>query len=510
MANKLRMVKVQAITGLLERGWSYRRISRELGVHRQTVARYDRLRKAEQTKSSILPPGLEGESDPKSSKVTPGSDSQNPTSRSLCEPYRKEIEGKLEEGLTAQRIYQDLRYEHGFQGSYCSVKRYVRKIVKTGALPYRRIETAPGKEAQVDFGRGAWVEEEGKKRRPWVLRVTLSHSRKSYSEALWRQSTEDFIRALEKAFRQFGGVPETVVIDNLRAAVKKADWFDPELNPIVEDFASHYGTVILPTRPYTPRHKGKVESGIKYLKNNALKGRVFSSLKEHNEFLLHWERNVAETRIHGTVRKQVREMFELERGHLKPLAEDVFVFYHEGRRKVHRDGHVEVDRAYYSVPPEYLRREVWVRWDGRLVRVLNQRLEEIAVHVKVAPGRFSTNPLHIDKRKTSIIERGNGYLLEQAGRIGRSSGAWAKAMLEVRGVQGIRALHGFIGLSRKYSAEAMNRVCEVALRGNIFHLQRIKELLKEFSSEGQAELSSEHEVIRPLEDYKKYTEEAVR
>ena len=510
MANILRMAKVQAIIGLLEKGWSYRRIARELGVHRQTVARYDRLRKEGQSKSSILTAGSVGEGESKSSKVTLGSELIIKTNRSLCEPYRKIIEEKIEGGLTAQRIYQDLRDDHGFQGSYSSVKRYVRKIVSSGALPYRRIETEPGKEAQVDFGRGAWVVEDGRRRRPWVLRVTLSNSRKSYSEAVWRQSTENFIRVLENAFRHFGGVPETLVIDNLRAAVKRADWFDPELNPKVVEFARHYGTVILPPRPYSPRHKGKVESGIKYLKNNALKGRVFSSLKEHNEFLLRWESNVADTRIHGTVRKQVREMFELERGYLKPLPEDAFPFYREGRRKVHRDGHVEVDRVYYSVPCEYLRREVWVRWDSRLVRVLNHRFEEIAVHVKVSPGRFSTNPLHIDKRKVSTVERGSEYLLKCAGRIGPCAQSWAKAMLKERGIQGIRVLQGFIGLSRKYPPEAINRASETALKGNIFRLKGIRELVKKFSSERELSLGTEHEIIRPVEYYTKYTEETGR
>jgi len=236
---------------------------------------------------------------------------------------------------------------------------------------------------------------------------------------------------------------------------------------------------------------------------------VFSSLREHNEFLLRWESNVADTRIHGTVRKQVREMFEVERGYLRSLPEGAFVFYKEGRRKVHRDGHVEVDRAYYSVPLEYLRREVWVRWDSRLVRVLNQRLEEIAVHVKVPPGRFSTNPLHIDERKISVIERGSEYLLRQARSIGEDSGAWAEAMLKDRGVQGIRALQGFIGLSRKYPVEALNRASEVALRGNIFRLKGIREMVKEFSAESEEALRTEHEIIRPLEYYKNYTEEAV-
>jgi transposase len=126
-----------------------------------------------------------------------------------------------------------------------------------------------------------------------VFRIVLSHSRKGYSEAVWRQSTEAFLAALENAFQHFGGVPKTLVIDNLKAAVQRGDWYDPELHPKLQSFAEHYGTVFLPTRPYTPEHKGKVESGVKYVKRNALAGRVFSSLEEQNVFLAEWEQHVA-------------------------------------------------------------------------------------------------------------------------------------------------------------------------------------------------------------------------
>ena len=113
---------------------------------------------------------------------------------------------------------------------------------------------------------------DGKRRKTHVLRVVLSHSRKGYSEAVCRQTTDDFLRCLEDAFRHFGGVPRRLVLDNLKAAVKKADWFDPEINPKVRSFGEYYGTVFLPTRPYTPRHKGKVERGVDYVQENALRG----------------------------------------------------------------------------------------------------------------------------------------------------------------------------------------------------------------------------------------------
>jgi len=253
-------------------------------------------------------------------KAPPGSTAEISRSRSACEPFGEIIEVKLAGGLSGVRIWQDLVAEHGFGGSYDSVKRYVRRVGRTTALRFRRFECEPGTEAQVDFGTGAPVVHAETRRRTHVLRVVLSHSRKGYSESVFRQTTESFLRCLEDAFWHFGGVPRTTVIDNLKAAVARADWYDPELHPIIQSFCEHYGTVILPAKPYTPRHKGKVERGIGYVKDNALKGRRFSSLAEQNRHLLDWEAHVADTRIHGTTRKQVGKVFkETERAALLPL-----------------------------------------------------------------------------------------------------------------------------------------------------------------------------------------------
>ena len=317
MANVLKMAKRHAIIGLLENGWSYRRIARELCVDRETVARYDKLLRSnlaistpgswppDNPNAAISTPGSESPGNPNPAISTPGS-LASPGRDSRCKPFAGEVQKKLDHGLSAQRIFQDLCQEHGFSGSYSSVKRYVRSLGNSTPLPFRRIEVEPGMEAQVDFGAGAWIIKDGRKRRPHIFRITLSHSRKSYSEPVYRQTTEIFVRALENAFRHFGGVPKTLVIDNLRAAVTNADWFDPELNPKIVEFARHYRTVILPTKPYTPRHKGKIESGVKYVKANALKGRIFSSLAEQKLFLDHWEKTVADTRIHGTIKRHGR------------------------------------------------------------------------------------------------------------------------------------------------------------------------------------------------------------
>jgi transposase len=402
--------------------------------------------------------------------------------------------------------------EQGFAGKYDSVKRFVRRLTQCQPLPFRRMETPPGEEAQVDFGTGAWVvAPDGKRRKTHVFRIVLSYSRKAYSESTFTQTTDDFLRALENAFCAFGGVPKTLVIDNLKAAVAHPDWFDPELSPKVQSFCLHYGTVILPTKPYMPRHKGKVESGVKYVQANALKGRKFPSNEAQNRFLAGWETGVADTRIHGTTKRQVAKLFAEERPSLLPVPLERFPCFREARRKVNRDGHVEVAKAYYSAPPEYLGRTVWVRWDGRLVRIFNHRFEQIALHVRHEQGRFSTQAEHLAPEKINGIERGAAYLLNKVAWIGPQSQQWSEAMLHARGIEGTRVLQGLLSLTRKHSAKALENACEIALSHGAFRLRTIRHLLQR-KTEKQTSMPflDEHPIIRPMDDYARVVAAAMR
>jgi transposase len=413
------------------------------------------------------------------------------------------IEQGLLAGLSAQRIYQDLVADHGFIGGYDSVKRFVRRLSQRTEPPFRRMECAPGQELQVDFGLGAWVIEEGRRRRPHLFRAVLSHSRKAYSEAVWGQTSESFIRCLENAFRYFGGVPATVVIDNLKAGVIQADWFDPELNPKLEEFARHYGTVILPTKPATPRHKGKVESGVKYAQNNAVKGRSFASLAAQNSFLSDWEKNVADTRIHGTTRRQVGNLFEeVERPALQPLPVSLFPVFEEALRTVHRDGYVEFKKAYYSAPPEYVGRQVWVRQETRLLRLYNSRREQIALHALAEPGKFTTDPAHLHSRKRHIIERGADYLLDRCRMIGPLTGTWAEAMHQTRGLQSLRVMQGLLQLAEKHPVVELEKAASVATHHGTWRLRDLKRLLELPGNVVQLDFLETHPLIRSLDAYR--------
>jgi transposase len=408
----------------------------------------------------------------------------------------------LDGGLSAQRIYQDLVNEQQFTGGYDSVKRFVRQLEQARPLPFRRMESEPGQEAQVDFGQGAWVVEDGRRHRPHVLRVVLSHSRKGYTEAFWRQTTENFVRGLENALRHFGGVVRTLVIDNLRAAVKKVDWFEPELNPKVVSFCEHYGTVILPTQPAMPRHKGKIEAGIKYVQANGLAGKQFVSLGAQNVHLAHWEETVADTRIHGTTRQQVRAHFlTVEKPKLLPLPASLFPVFSEAPRKIHRDGYAEVDKAYYSVPPEYVRRKVWARWDAKIVRLFNERMEAIAVHVRQEPGKFKTDPAHIHDHKRTLIERGAEWILDRCRLLGRGAGTWAESLYQQRGPESLRVLQGLLALAEKHPAPQLDQACQLALTHDAWHLRDLRELLARPVAQEQFAFIETHPLIRDLETY---------
>ena len=528
MANRLTMAEHQAIIGLARLGRSFRRIAAEVGVDRETVSRHVRAAIAAEAQSrlGVLPAdeanaamAITGSAGPAASAVEGIADANatipipgSAGCRSRCEPWRAVILQGLERGLTARRIWQDLITDHGFVDSYQTVQRFVRKLkAAEPPLPFRRMECAPGEEAQVDFGHGAPViSAEGKRKRPHLFRIVLSCSRKAYSEVVWRQSTEQFLRSLENAFCHFGGVPRTLVIDNLKAAVTRADWYDPELNPKIEAFCRHYGTVALPTRPYTPRHKGKVERGVAYAQGNALRGRTFTSLAEQNRFLAHWEATVADTRIHGTTRQQVGKIFEeLEKSALLPLPPARFPSFEEGRRTVNRDGHVEVAKAYYSAPPEFVGRTVWARWDGRVVRLFDPQMRQIAIHAQHEAGRFATDAAHIAPQKRGGIERGTVWWLQKADSIGAAAGRWAQTVVRQRGVHGIRVVMGLVSLTRRHPINAVERACQVAESHGAWRLRDLRSLLKHSAApQEQFSFVTEHPLIRSLSDYAQLVHQA--
>jgi transposase len=474
MSNILKVPMQTTINALYSLGRSIRQIARELGLNRRTVRRY--VGAALRARSPDGPEGTVPDSEVASGSV--GLDKPKCTtpdlkvaagSRSRCEPWRTTIEALVAEGLSAERIWQDLRAGHGFAGAYNSVKRFVAALPCSSGSPKQvhRIECEPGQEMQIDFMQGPLLpdpDKPGKRRRCWILCAVLSCSRKSYSEAVWRQDTESFLRVVENALRAFGGVPTLLNLDNLRAAVQRADWFDPQLCPKFADFCRHYGITPMPCRPRTPQHKGKVERNVHYVRHNALAGHEFTSLGGVNTHLRQWEASVADTRTHGTTRRQVGEHFTtVEKPALKPLPMELFAAYTEARRIVGRDGYVEVAKAYYQAPPEHIGRSVWVRFDVRQVRIFDLKMVQIASHTRLEPGRYSSVRGVRGLDQAGTLQSTICYWQSRAGAIGPAAARWAQRATNERGAEAVRSLMGLCALLKKHGASRVEQACHQAL-----------------------------------------------
>lgn len=276
MGNNLRMEKQQQIQVLTKLGWTDRAISRSTGICRGTISKYrQRIQNLPEvpTDSAVdisenqpkVPTDPVSESCQNQPEVPTDLPPLPSTNSTQILPYTATIRNALLQKLSAQRIYQDLVEEHGYTGSYDAVKRYARKLRKKVRGFTDRLKHLPGREAQVDFGKATCrVLIGGKLKRVWFFKMTLTCSKHAYEELVESQDLETFLRCHERAFAFFGGVPEIVTIDNLKAGVIEASIFDPVLNETYLKFASHWGFAANPCMPLRPEHKGVVERDVSY------------------------------------------------------------------------------------------------------------------------------------------------------------------------------------------------------------------------------------------------------
>lgn len=534
MSNVLSEEKKQQVIALGRLGWSLRRIQRATGVRRETAAGYLRAAGIEPRPPGGLPraapeaakPATQvttdfGVAKPAIAQVIPDSDPAKPAievttdsavtkpatsdaavttdpglpaltcqapdreahptrspSASACEPYREAIEIGLSRGRNAMAIWQDLVSGVGFTGAYQSVRRFIRKLRGTQSPEARVvIETAPGEEAQVDFGTGPMTRDpaSGKYRRMRLFVLTLGYSRKSVRLLVFHSSVRTWAELHEKAFRRLGGAVRVVVLDNLREGVLAPDIYDPALNPLYRDVLAHYGAVAMPCRVNDPDRKGKVESGVGHAQKTPLKGLRFESPEEAQTYLDRWEERWADTRIHGTTKRQVAAMFAEERPALLPLPIEPFRYYQYGERTVHLDGCVEVEAAYYGAPPGWIGRLVQVQWDGWFVRLLDPKSGRLLrEHLRQARGRHAIK----DEDRPKQTPLTTHQLLWRAERAGRNVGALCQAVYREQGQSAVRRIQGTLSLAKKYGAAAVDDACAAALELNIHEYRFVRRYLE--------------------------------
>ena len=464
MGNVLKHEKQEQIRSLGRLGWSLRRIEEATGVRRETVSRYLRV-------AGI---GVRGhrqrhlEDDPKAaSGVTTDLERGSPGSRSpaasSCEPYRETIVSALSLGRNATAIWQDLVCDHGFEGSYESVKRFVRRLRRSAPREaHPTIQTEPGEEAQVDYGTGPMVRDAdtGKYRRTRLFVMTLGFSRKSVWLLSFKSSTQIWCELHEVAFRRLGGTCRVVVLDNLKEGVLKPDIYDPELNPLYRDMLAHYDVVALPARVRHPDRKGKVERGVDYAQETPLKGRRFETLEEAQAHLDNWSERWADTRIHGTTKRQVAAAFAEEKPYLQALPAEPFRYFQFGGRTVHLDGCVEVEASYYGAPPGWIGKRLNVQWDGLWVRLVDPRTGELLrEHRRKPRGHRTVQP----QDKPSKTPPTTLNLLARADRAGKSVGALCAEIHRRKEEGGVRKIQGVLSLVKKHGAPAIEDACGAAL-----------------------------------------------
>ena len=512
MSNVLSEEKRQQVIALGRLGWSLRRIQQQTGVRRETAGAYLKL-----AGIPVRPPGGWGRQSPAkaANEVTTGSgvsatasnpnpenpspkgkakakpaievttgsgvgcggredSSQGVPSGSTCEPFREAIELALSRGRNAMAIWQDLVAEQGFPGAYQTVKRFVRKL-RGNPPPQARavILTAPGEEVQVDYGQGPMVRDPqtGRYRRTRLFVMTLGWSRKAVRLLTFRSSSRIWAELHEKAFRRLGGSTRVVVLDNLREGVLVPDVYDPTLNPLYRDVLAHYGALALPCRIQDPDRKGKVESGVGHAQRTPLKGKRFESLEEAQAYLDRWEASCADTRIHGTTKRQVAAMFAEEKPTLLPLPLEPFRYYQHGQRIVHLDGCVEVEAAYYGLPPGWIGRQVNVQWDELYVRILHPHTGQLLrEHVRQKRGWYRIQKEDHPKKKPLRVSQ----LLWRASRAGSHIGTLCDLIYTQLGEPGVRRVLGVLSLAKKFGAAAVEDACATALEMGVHEYRFVR------------------------------------
>lgn len=488
MSNVLADDKKHQITALGRLGWSLRRIEEATGVRRETASAYLKAAgipvRGRGGRPEVWPPkpatteGVSTDSDHPVETAKPATAGQVSTdpgpppsppeperapTASACEPYRDLIADALGLGRNAMAIWHDLVDDHQFPFAYASVKRFALKLRGTPSPEARVvITTAPGEEGQVDYGEGPMVRHPvtGKYKRTRLFVLTLGYSRKSVRLLTWASSTQIWAELHETAFRRLGGTVRVIVLDNLREGVLTPDIYDPALNPLYRDVLAHYGVVALPCRVGDPDRKGKVESGVGHAQATPLKGLRFETLEQAQAYLDRWETRWADTRIHGTTKRQVAAMFAEERPALGPLPLEPFRYYRFGDRTVHLDGCVEVEAAYYGAPPGWIGQRLHVQWNDLFVRLLapstGQLLRE---HVRAPRGWHRIQ----DEDRPSRTPRPTQALLTRAAMAGPHIGTVCGSIYQQDGPAGVRRILGVLNLAKKYGPAAVEDAAKAAL-----------------------------------------------
>ena len=408
---------------------------------------------------------------------------------SSVEPYRSDIARMLKRNVGPKAIHDWLSlHQEGFEGSLSAVKRMCLRIRKEwGPQPEDvviRVETEPGEIAQVDFGYVGHLLDEatGLMRKAYAFVMVLCFSRLMYVDFVFDQSVATWVGQHQKAFEFFGGVPSTVVPDNLKSAVVRC-YFDltekPELNRTYREFARHYGFKVDPTPPYSPEKKGKVESNVKYVKGNFVATNDSEEMEESRRFLRRWRDEIANVRKHGTTGQVPRELFEKEeRAALSSLPTVGYNPVEWKHATVSRDCHVAFERRLYSVPFRLIEQKVWIRAERDVVRIYADDAE-VARHERRGRGA-ATNDAHLPEGRAELRHRDEAWWRQKAAAIGETVAEYVDEVFQSDDVcSQLRTVVSIIGLLEKYPSERAESACRRARLFGNYTYKGLRKILEE-------------------------------
>ncbi len=400
---------------------------------------------------------------------------------SSLEVHRERIAAWFGQGIDGTVIHAALTREHGYTGSYSSVRRLLAGLRRDVPADVTvRLDFAPGEAAQVDFGTGPSLIDRitGEVMRTWVFVMTLAFSRHQYIEFVLDQRVATWLACHRRAFTWFNGVPGRVIVDNAKCAITRACVHDPAVQRAYAECAEGYGFRIDACPPHDPQKKGIVEAGVKYVKRNFLPLRDFRDLADLNDQGWQWVLDTAGRRRHGTTGMPPLERFELERATLRPLPDRHPDLGSWHPVKVHRDCHVQFDRSWYSVPFTQVGRTLWLKASPGLVTVHDDVHRQVAAHVRAErPGTRRTCPDHLPPDAARFFAHDRAWCLEQAEQVGPACAELVGALLGDRIAERLRAAQGIVRLKAKYGPERLDAACRRALDHGSPHYRTVKTIL---------------------------------
>lgn len=472
---------VYEVLRLVKLGRSNRRIATALGINRKTVGKYRAWAEELGLLTGDLPSLAELHQ--LLAQTWPGK--LPPQNVSTVAPYRQIIVKLREQGVEMAAIHQRLMEDHHYTGSYSSVWRFVNALAPTAPDVVVRVEVKPGEEGQVDFGyAGLMIDPAtGKQRKAWAFVMTLSWSRHQYVEFVFDQKIETWLLLHRHAFAWLGGVPERIVIDNLKAAIIRACWDDPEVQRTYRECAEHYGFLIAPCRPGTPEHKGKVEQGgVHYVKRNFLAGRQAPLvISDANQKVLQWADQVAGLRRHGTTQQKPLVRFqEVEQAALLPLPKVPYEPSIWKQLKLHRDCYLVFERSFYSAPYQRVGETLWLRAGTKTVDLYSQDHQLLATHDRAAePGQRITNLNHLPPEKVPGLIISRPICRERAAAIGPATSQVVEHLLNHRPVDRLRTAGRLLRLAERFNPQRLEVACQRALHFDDPAYMTVKRILEQ-------------------------------